>query len=286
MADVTRRRWTGPAGTTLSFLTAGTGDAVVLLHGIPTGAELWRELLPRVAEAGYRGLAPDLPGYGQTRLPADADHSLAGAAATVAAWLRDADLAPAWIVGHDAGAAVAQILAVDFPDTVGRMTLTNAVVDGAWPAWRARIGILGARLGCYRPAAALRLVPNPYMRFAIRRAFADPSALSDQDAGRVLWDSKVTDPSGRIRFQRHLAALTPQDTAAAAARLPAVEVPCQLVWGDADPYQPWATAGRRLHDLLPHAAVTRVATCGHFTPLECPQVLLDAMLAWHNGTAA
>lgn len=186
MAEVTRRRWAGPAGTTLSFLAAGVGDPVVLLHGIPTGAELWRGVLARLADAGYRGLAPDLPGYGATRLPASADHSLAGAAAAVARWLGDSDLRPAWIVGHDTGAAVAQLLAVDFPDTVSRMTLTNAVVDGAWPAWRARIGILAARAGLYRPSARLRLVPNPYMRRAIRRAFADPTALSNEDADRVL----------------------------------------------------------------------------------------------------
>lgn len=61
--------------------------------------------------------------------------------------------------------------------------------------------------------------------------------------------------------------------------------PCQLVWGDADPYQPWATAGQRLHDLLPRTAVTRIATCGHFTPLECPDALLGAMLGWRHQAA-
>lgn len=285
MTEVTRESWNGAGGVHLSVLEAGEGEPVVLLHGIPTGAELWRDVLGRLAAAGHRGLAPDLPGYGHTRLPAAADHSLAGAAGLVAAWLDDLGLAPVWVAGHDAGAAVAQILATDHPATVARLTLTNAVVDGAWPAWRARIAIAAARAGLYRPAAALRLVPNPYMRFAIRRGFADGSVLTAATARRVVWDGKVTQRDGRAAFQRHLAALTPRDTAAAAARLPDVTVPCQLVWGTADPYQPFQVAGRRLHDLLPHAAVTRLEGCGHFTPLECPDALLAAMLAWHGEEA-
>lgn len=91
------------ASGVLSVLTAGEGPADVLLHGIPTGAELWRGVAACLADAGFRALAPDLPGYGATRVPAAADYSLAGAARLVAGWLREPRLAPARVVGHDAG---------------------------------------------------------------------------------------------------------------------------------------------------------------------------------------
>lgn len=274
------------AGGHLSLLTAGSGEPVVLLHGIPTGAELWRDVLERLAGAGYRGMAPDLPGYGGTRLPPSVDHSLAGAARLVGRWLGEAGLAPAWVVGHDAGGAVAQILAVSFPATVARLTLTNSVVDGSWPAPRARLSVLAARAGLYRPAARCGLVPNPWMRRAVRRAFADPRRLTAADATRVLWDSKVSDPAGRTAFQRHLARLTPDDTAPVVAGLGRLKAPCQLVWGTEDPYQPWEVAGERLRALLPAPAVTLLEDCGHLTPLECPGGLVTAMLDWRGEHAA
>ncbi len=266
----------------VSVLTAGQGPPVVLLHGIPTGAAVWERVLVRLADAGYQGLAPDLPGYGHTRLPQTADHSLTGAARLVADWLAHLGATPAWIVGHDSGGAVAQILAVGHPSVVNRLTLTNSIADGSWPAPRARFAKAVSRVGGYRAATRLGLVPNAFMRWQIRRAFADAAAADGIDA--VLWDGKCGDPAGRAAFERHLVALSPRDTAEAAAGLGDLEVPCQLVWGARDPFQPWRGPGRRLQELLPSPAVTTLDACGHFTPWECPQGLIEAMLGWAEST--
>lgn len=277
MEPVHRRGVRVEAGR-LGVLEAGAGAPVVLLHGIPTGAELWRDCLPLLASAGFHGLALDLPGYGATRLAAAADHSLVGCADLIAGWLAASEHGPAWVVGHDAGGAVAQLLAVRAPDQVARLTLTNSIAAGCWPAPRARASTVAAKLGLYRAGARLGLVPNPYMRREIRRAFADPERARDVDQDRVFWDGKVSDASGRDAFQRHLAALSPGDTADLPDRLPALEMPVDLVWGLEDPFQPWDPVGRRLQAMLPPARVTRLEGCGHFTPLECPQRLCSALL--------
>ncbi len=264
--------------TEVSALTAGQGPPVVLLHGIPTGAALWQRVLVRLAAAGYQGLAPDLPGYGRTRTHRSADHSLAGAARLVADWLAERDATPAWLVGHDSGGAVAQIMAVRHPGSVGRLTLTNSIADGWWPAPRARLAKAVSRIGGYRAATRLGLVPNALMRWQILRAFADAEAAEGIDA--VLWDAKCRDPAGRAAFERHLVALTARDTADVAAGLSELTVPCQLVWGAEDPFQRWRGPGRRLEELLPSPAVAMLTNCGHFTPWECPEGLVDAMLSW------
>ena len=71
-----------PGGAQLSLLEAGPADGqpLVLLHGIPTSAELWRGIMPKLAAEGFRCLAPNLPGYGMTRLSPDGDYSIFGAA--------------------------------------------------------------------------------------------------------------------------------------------------------------------------------------------------------------
>ncbi len=264
----------------LSWLEAGEGEPVVLLHGIPTGAELWRDLLRLLADAGHRGLAPDLPGYGRTRLPSSGDFSLAGAAALVSRWQDEAGLSPAWVVGHDAGGAVAQILAVRHPRSVSRLTLVNSIADGTWPAPRARFATLAAKAGLYRAAARLGLVPNAYMRWQVERSFGDRARVRAVDLERVTWDTKCSTAAGRAAFECHLAALDPRDTGTVAPALRRLEIPSQIVWGLEDPFQRWHPAGTRLRELLPGASVRTLDGCGHFVPLECPKQLLAAMLEW------
>jgi 2-hydroxymuconate-semialdehyde hydrolase len=281
-----RREQIAVGGADLSVLRAGDGPPVVLLHGIPTGAHLWEDVLARLARSGFHAVAPDLPGYGATRLPAGADHSLAAAAALLARWVDAAGLAPAWIIGHDAGGAVAQILAVQHPWAVSGLTLTNSIADGFWPAPRARFATLAARARLVHIGGALRMLPNPYVRRQLHRAFADPRRAAAVDVDRVVWDGKVGDRAGRRAFERHLAALTPSDTAAVVDGLRSVSVPCQLVWGMQDPFQPWTGPGRRLAALLPSASVSHLDGCGHFTPLECPDRLVDALVDWYRKEMA
>lgn len=255
-------------------------ELLILLHGVPTGAELWRDVLSRLAAAGRHAVAPDLPGYGATVIPADADHSLNGAAELVAAWLRHRSLGPAWIVGHDIGGGAAQILVAHHPDLVARLTFTDSVVDDSWPVTPIRLTRLLARAGLYPAVCGAGMVPNPYVRWELARAFAEPAALAEIDTERMFWDGKVSDPAGRRAFARHLAALTDDDTRAVTPALRRLAVPAQLVWGAGDRFQPWETVGRRLERILPAPDVTSLERCGHFTPLECPDRLVDAMVAW------
>lgn len=277
-------------GGIVSCLVAGEGtaadaDTMVLLHGIPTNAHLWADVLGQLDGAGQPAVAVDLPGYGGTRPAAGGDWSLAGAADLIARWLAGLASGGAWIVGHDAGGAVAQILAVTHPEVVTRLTLVNSIVDGAWPAPRARFAAAVARLGLYRPAAAIGLVPNPYLAWQLRRGFARTADMEALDEDAVFWDGKYSEPDGRRAFQRHLAALDPVDTAGIVPGLGVLDVPCQVVWGMQDVFQPWDRVGRRLVELLPAPAVTTMDDCGHFAPLECPQGLVHAMLTWRMGVA-
>lgn len=284
--DAVRRERLVVADATVSALVAGDGEPVVLLHGIPTSAELWRPLMEPLVAAGFQVLAPDLPGYGGTRLPPAGDHSLTGAARLLARWMQAQDLSPAWVVGHDAGGAVAQILAVDHGDQLSRLTLVNSIADGSWPAPRARFAMHAAGVGLYRAAAALKLVPNPYLKWQIRRGFADPTTAGNVDGDAVFWDTKFSDADGRRAFERHLAALHPRDTARILPGLGELELPCQLVWGMADVFQRWDVAGRRLQELLPAPAITKLEGCGHLVPLECPDRLAGALRAWHAAVPA
>lgn len=284
MAAVTRRATTVGA-TELSYLTAGQGPLVVAIHGAPTGAELWRTVLPLIAGAGFQVVAPDLPGYGRTRIEPTADHSLSASAELLATWIRDDSDGPAWIIGHDIGGGLAQILAVRHAPIVAALTLVNSVAEGSWPAPRARFARWAARAGLHRATAAMGLTPNRYLRQQFLRALADPGRVTAHDLDRIVWDTKFTDAEGRATFERHLAALHHRDTSAVVEGLRGLDIPSQLIWGLADPFQPWDVAGQRLRELLPDPDITLFEDCGHLPMLEQPERLAATLLDWPSRPA-
>ena len=279
------RAYASVEGARISMLTAGPthGETVLLLHGLPASAELWRDVLLRLASFGYRAIALDLPGYGATRVPPGGDVSIRGTARLFARWIQSEGMGPVWLVGHDVGGAVAQVLAVQEPGQVAALTLGNTVAGSGWPILPVRLFQAAARLGLYPWMAAARLVPNPYIWRTLRRGFADPSALDRATAERVFWDSKVTDPEGRRAFAAHLSALDPQQTIAIAPRLAGVAAPTLLLWGAEDRFQPWHTTGLRLHGLLPDPDVILLEGIGHFAPLEGPDAYIGALLEWRRS---
>jgi len=95
----------------------GSGPLVLLLHGWPEGWYSWRHQLGALAEAGYRAVAADVRGYGQTDAPADVAQyrmrEMVGDAVGLVDALGEAD---AVVVGHDWGAAIAWQCALRRPD--------------------------------------------------------------------------------------------------------------------------------------------------------------------------
>jgi pimeloyl-ACP methyl ester carboxylesterase len=273
------------AGGVLSMLAAGPegGEPVVLMHGLPSGAELWRDVIGELGALGFRCYAPDLPGYGNTRLPDAADRSIYGAADLITALIDEANLGPVWLVGHDLGGMVAQTIAVRRPDQIERLTLSDCPVEATWPVTPVRLFRALARLRLYAISAALGLVPNPYANLQIRRGFFDPARLSADDRARVFWDSKTSDPRGRTEFQSHLAALDNRQSVAIAQQLGEFRKPTLVVWASHDRFQPWGTVGVRLRALLPHADADIVVRAGHFVVLEKPEEYLEILLRWRRG---
>ncbi len=269
----------------LAYLEAGPedGERVVLLHGLPAGAELWRDVIGHLADQKLHVLAPDLPGYGRTEVGVDTNLSMAGLAAIIGRWLDDKGLGPVWVVGHDIGGGVAQVLAVERPEVVSRLTLSDTISDNAVMPNAVKTFQPIARAGLFPALAAARLAPNRYMRRELRRGFADPDRLGGLDIDRVFFDAKFRDKGARHRFGRAVGAIDFADVHKVSPRLGDVEVPVQLLWGQADVFQPWSPTGERLAELLPDPDITLLENSGHFAPMETPKAYADALLAWRDG---
>jgi pimeloyl-ACP methyl ester carboxylesterase len=120
----TARHVTLPQGE-LRYFERGRGRPVVFVHGVLTNALLWRNVVPTVADAGFRCLAPDLPlGAHPVPMRSDADLSAAGLATLLGDFLTALDLEDVILVANDTGGAITQLLLARYPERVGRVVLT------------------------------------------------------------------------------------------------------------------------------------------------------------------
>lgn len=106
----------------------GSGDPVVLMHGLPTSSYLYRKVIPEVAQRGFRALSFDLPGLGLTDRPKDFDYTLAGLGRFSYAAVDALGLDRFHLVVHDAGGPVGFDLAARCGDRIASLTILNTVL--------------------------------------------------------------------------------------------------------------------------------------------------------------
>jgi pimeloyl-ACP methyl ester carboxylesterase len=138
MSHVTRQRLRLSGGTELSFITAGVASkpAVLLLHGTPNSARMFRELAPALAQAAYV-VAPDLPGHGESDVLREVSFPAIGQ--VISELLDRLEIGPRFIYLHDWGAPVGLHIAMQAPARVLGLIVQNANAHrtGWGPGWAA-----------------------------------------------------------------------------------------------------------------------------------------------------
>jgi len=113
--------------------TGGDGASVLLLHGFPDSSALWRHQIPALTAAGYRVIAPDLRGYGDSDRPEGADqYRLELLASDILGVLDALDVGSTSVVGHDWGAALGWGLAALTPERVNRFVALSVGHPGGY----------------------------------------------------------------------------------------------------------------------------------------------------------
>jgi pimeloyl-ACP methyl ester carboxylesterase len=113
-------------GVELSVIDEGEGPAVLLLHGFPDSANLWRHQIATLKDAGFRVVAPDLRGFGASGKPVEVDAYRVGHSVSDLTNVLDAlEIETAHVVGHDWGAGVAWAFALMAPHRLGKLAVLS-----------------------------------------------------------------------------------------------------------------------------------------------------------------
>jgi pimeloyl-ACP methyl ester carboxylesterase len=115
-------------GVKLHYTTGGHGPALILLHGYAETSRMWAPVLPLFGEK-FTVIAPDLPGIGDSEIPANGS-DMKTAATRIRALARSLGVEKASVVGHDIGLMVAYAYAAQFPAEVEKLVVMDAFLPG------------------------------------------------------------------------------------------------------------------------------------------------------------
>lgn len=255
-------------GSRIRYVEAGTGPAVLFIHGFGASLYAWRHTLPPVAAAGFRAIAYDNRGFGFSDKPASG-YSNAAYTRLVVALLDSLHVSDAVLVGHSMGGAIAAAVALAAPDRVRGLVLIDAAGFGTrWPlALRvARWPLLGALATALRSRSSTAGV--------LWSTYGDPAKLTKQDLDQYY--APVPDPDYGRAMRRTLEQFHFDDLV---GQLGGVIQPTLVIWGGADRWIPPAI-GRRMAAEFPRAAFVLVPRAGHAAPEEAPDVVNPALIAF------
>jgi 3-oxoadipate enol-lactonase len=260
-----------PDGGT-SFLLAGPADGVpvLLIHGLGWDAgRLWAGLVDALAAAGFRVIAPDLKGVGQSALlqgPVTIDDY----AADLERLLDDLEIGDPVIVGFSMGVMVAVRLATR-PDRTPLALILACGLVKAGPTEGTEAMLRRARdLGPETFAAEqAEAVFGPAYRLAA------PAAVEDF----ITWRAAMDQPSLHHAFRASYGVdLT--------AKARAINCPTLVIAAADDPFVDLGEA-ERLSKIIPDARFTVIEGCGHMAPIERPEAFQTAVLghltAWRQA---
>jgi pimeloyl-ACP methyl ester carboxylesterase len=184
-------------GIKLHYLTAGRGPAVLLLHGYTQTSRMWRPIIPLLAEK-FTVVAPDLPGIGDSEIPADG-LDMKTAAARIHALIKSLNIEKARVVGHDIGLMVAYAYAAQFPAETEKLVVMDAFLPGVagWENVYNDPSIWHFRFNGPTPEALVRGRERIYFDY-FWNDFAADKTHSIPEADRVAYTAAYARP-GRMR---------------------------------------------------------------------------------------
>jgi pimeloyl-ACP methyl ester carboxylesterase len=184
-------------GVRLHYLTAGKGDAVILMHGYAQTSRMWLPVMPLLAEK-FTVIAPDLPGIGDSAIPQDG-LDLKTAAIRFHALAKSLGIKKAIIVGHDIGLMAAYAYATQFPEETAKLAVMDAFLPGVagWEAIFNNPRLWHFRFSGPTPEALVRGRERTYFEY-FWNDFAADKTRSIREEDRKAYAAAYARP-GRMR---------------------------------------------------------------------------------------
>lgn len=256
----------------LHYDSEGDGPLVVLLHGFPEYRVSWKRQLPALARAGFRAVAPDLRGYGESPKPRGvASYLMTSIVDDVIELIESLGSTPCVLVGHDWGAVAAWGVAMHRPDLLRKLVIVNvphpaAIARELKRSTRQKVNLL------YQLFFQLPVLPEIVMRlfgraFLRRAARFTPEEIDDYVR---QWRGSLTPMLNYYRaIKRSRAGMRKRHTR--------IDIPTMIIWGEREPvFLP--SAVEDIGQWVPNARIERLPGIGHFAQHDAAERVNELLI--------
>ncbi len=261
-------------GQKLHYTMGGHGPAVILLHGFAETSRMWTPILPVLGEK-FTVIAPDLPGIGDSGIPANG-LNMKAAAASIHGLVRSLGIEKARVVGHDIGLMVAYAYAAQFPAETEKLALLDAFLPGVagWEAIYNNPAIWHFRLNGPTPEALVKGREDIYFAYFWNDLAADKNR-SLPPADRKAYIAAYSRPGRMHAAWEYFVAFPPTAKEFAELAETKLTMPVLSIGGD-------KSLGKELGEQVKLVAtdVTEIvlADTGHWIMEERPKETMDALV--------
>lgn len=273
-------------GSRVAYGVYGTGKPVVLLHGTPSSSLIWRNIVPKLVDTGYKVHVFDLLGFGFSERPWNptVDTSMTGQVSVLEGLLKLWDLEKTHIVAHDIGGGIAQRFSVFSPERVLSLTLIDVVSFDSYPSKRTKEQMQNGLESLIKTDSDKH---REHFREWLLSAVKNPEKLEKSSLKTYL--DYISGPIGQPSlFEHQVRHYDPKHTMEVAPRLGELgKLPVQLIWGAEDAWQvvDWA---HKLHEAIPGSTLTILEDAGHFSPEDQPEKISELLARFldNNSTTS
>jgi pimeloyl-ACP methyl ester carboxylesterase len=262
----------------IRYREAGTGAPIVLVHGLLVNGDLWKDVIPRLAQ-DFRVIVPDLP-LGSHELPMKpgTDLSPLGLAGIIEAFLAGLGLEDVTLVGNDTGGALCQLVVVHHPERIGRLVLTPCDAFENFPPPMFRPLLTAARIPGAVYAIAQSLRPRPARRLPFAYGWLSKHGIPDE-----LTDAWMAPTLRSREIRREVAAvlkgMSKDILLAASARLGDFRKPVLLAWAPEDRFFKFHYA-ERLAGVFADARLEPIEDSYTFVSIDQPERTAELIAAF------
>ncbi|KZL06686.1 Haloalkane dehalogenase [Pseudovibrio axinellae] len=255
-------------GNAVRWGKIGDGPALVAIHGTPFSSQVWRRIIPHLADQRTIYYF-DLVGYGQSEMREGQDVSLGIQNRVLAALVQEWGLERPDVLAHDFGGATA--LRAYYLDGLRYNSLTIFDVVALAPWGSALVQHARAH------AAAFSGMPE-YMHQAMLRAYLQTAAYTKlSEEALEIYCSPWRGPVGQAAFYRQIAQMDQKYTDEVQALYDRIECPVTVLWGERDDWIP-IERGEVLAGILSNRACIPIARAGHLVQEDRPEAIVAAVL--------
>lgn len=258
-------------GLTFRVSDQGAGEPVLLLHGFPDDLHIWSKVVPSLLTAGYRVIAFDQRGCGESDMPAAVDqYAIRQIVDDIPAVLGELGISePVFVMGHDWGSAIGWAFAMYYPEQVralvavsvghlrsyGRAGLQQKLLKGFYTLWFQLRGV--AEWYLLRSGGLARWLSNEPDVAQIIQRMSRPGRLS----------------AGLNWYRANLLSVV-------MGNWPRCSRPTLGIWSSADKFLTEAQMRDSATQMDAEWAYRRIDDCAHWIPREQPDLLANLALDW------